>query len=366
MQQKFSISSSTGNYDVEVASGLYQQFMAQGQNLIAICDERFAADFEKAGVKAIALRSEETVKSLDAIPAIITQLRKLGTTRDTLLLAVGGGIVQDVSAFCAAIYMRGLDWIYMPTTLLGMADSCIGGKSSINVGEYKNIVGTFNPPRRVLIDPAFTATLNAEQIAAGMIEAAKICYCRGLDSWNAYMATTPSATMGEGGFARVIATSLAAKKWFIETDEFDKGERLLLNFGHTFGHALEGASHYRVSHGIAVGVGMLCALALEERMGANYASQPHVAVMRQHVEELLALVTDLPAALEGVTAPDLFDRFSSDKKHKVDGYRVVVVAADGRAQLKTLPKNDESRTHLTAAMEHVLTSLRKKTNRAAA
>ncbi len=367
---KFSVSSSTGSYDVEIASGLYQQFMSEGKKLIAICDERFAADFEKAGVKAIALKSEETVKSLNAIPDIITQLRKAGTTRDTLLLAVGGGIVQDVSAFCAAIYMRGLEWMYMPTTLLGMADSCIGGKSSINVGEYKNIVGTFNPPRRVLIDPAFTKTLNAEQLAAGMIEAAKICYCRGLDSWNAYMANNPSATMSEAGFAGVIATSLAAKKWFIETDEFDKGERLLLNFGHTFGHALEGASHYRVSHGIAVGVGMLCALALEERLnnngGTKYDAKPHVAVMRSHIEGLLALVTDLPAALEGVTAPDLFDRFSSDKKHKADGYRVVIVAADGSVQLKALPKNDESKTNLIAAMEQVLTTLRTKTNRAAA
>ena len=366
VSSKFSISSSTGSYDVEIAPGLYRQFMKQGNKLIAICDERFANDFKEAGVPAIALRSEETVKSLNAIPDIITQLRKLGTTRDTLLLAVGGGIVQDVSAFCAAIYMRGLEWMYMPTTLLGMADSCIGGKSSINVGEYKNIVGTFNPPSSIMIDPSFVKTLSPEQIAAGMIEAAKICYCRGIDSWNAYLANNPSATMTIEGFAGVIATSLAAKKWFIETDEFDKGERLLLNFGHTFGHALEGASHYRVSHGIAVGVGMLCAIELEQRLGANYASQPQVGVMRKHIEELLALGADLPAALEGVTAPDLFDRFSSDKKHKSDGYRVVVVAANGTTQLKALPKNDESRGHLTAAMETVLTALRTKQNRAAA
>ena len=366
VSSRFSIQSSTGSYDVEIASGLYRQFMQQGQKLIAICDERFANDFKQASIPAIALRSDETVKSLNAIPDIITQLRKAGTARDTLLLAVGGGIVQDVSAFCAAIYMRGLEWMYMPTTLLGMADSCIGGKSSINVGEYKNIVGTFNPPRRVVIDPSFVKTLSPEQIAAGMIEAAKICYCRGIDSWNAYMANNPSATMTEDGFAGVISTSLAAKKWFIETDEFDKGERLLLNFGHTFGHALEGASHYRVSHGIAVGVGMLCALELEQRLGVNYSAQPHVAVMRKHIEELLGLVVDLPAALEGVTAPDLFDRFSSDKKHKSDGYRVVVVAPDGSVVLKALPKNDESRTQLTGAMETVLTTLRNKQNRAAA
>ena len=360
VSSNFSISSSTGSYDVDIASGLYRQFMSEGKKLIAICDERFAWDFKEAGVHAIALHSDETVKNLSAIPDIITQLRKAGTMRDTLLLAVGGGIVQDVSAFCAAIYMRGLEWIYMPTTLLGMADSCIGGKSSINVGEYKNIVGTFNPPRRVVIDPSFVKTLSSEQIAAGLIEAAKICYCRGPDSWKAYLANNPSHTMSEAHVAGVIATSLAAKKWFIEIDEFDKAERLLLNFGHTFGHALECASHYLVGQGIAVGIGMLCALALEERLGARYEGQPQVAVLREHIQDLLALVTDLPDVLQGVTASDLFDRFSSDKKHKADGYRVVIVAADGSVQLKALPKDDASRAHLTAAMEQILNVLRKK------
>lgn len=364
--RNFSVLSSTGQYEVVISSGLYRQFMGEGRKLIAICDERFAGDFKNANIPAIALESQETVKSLDAIPAIITQLRKAGTARDTLLLAVGGGIVQDVAAFCAAIYMRGLEWIYMPTTLLGMADSCIGGKSSINVGEYKNIVGTFNPPCRVLIDPSFTSTLSPEQIAAGMIEAAKICYCRGLDSWNAYLANHPSPTMNEEGYAGIIATSLAAKKWFIETDEFDKAERLLLNFGHTFGHALEGASHYRVSHGIAVGVGMLCALSLQEGMGVNYDALPQVGIMRKHIESLLALVADLPDAIQGVTASDLFDRFASDKKHKSDGYRVVVVAPDGKVILKSLPKNDESRAQLTAAMERVLSTLRQHKHRNAA
>jgi 3-dehydroquinate synthase len=366
LSRKFSVTSSTGSYDVEIASGLYPQFLSDTTKRIAICDERFAADFKKAGIPAIALRSDETMKSLSAIPDIITALRKAGTTRDTLLVAVGGGIVQDVAAFCAAIYMRGLEWAYMPTTLLGMADSCIGGKSSINVGEYKNIVGTFNPPRRVLIDPSFAKTLNAEQLASGLIEAAKICYCRNLDSWKAYRANTPSHTMSMEGYAGVVATSLAAKKWFIETDEFDKAERLLLNFGHTFGHALEGASHYRVSHGIAVGVGMLCALALEERLGTTYDLYPEVAVMRRHIQELLDLVVELPAALEGVTASDLFDRFSSDKKHKSDGYRVVVVAKDGCVQLKALPKTDETRHQITAAMEQVLVQLRSKRKSAAA
>jgi 3-dehydroquinate synthase len=254
--------------------------------------------------------------------------------------------------------MRGLPWVYAPTTLLGMADSCIGGKSSINVGEYKNIVGTFNPPRSVLIDPDFAATLSAGQIAAGLIEAAKICYCRGPGAWQAYLECRPSLDMDRGGFARVIATSLLAKKWFIEIDEFDRKERLLLNFGHTFGHALEGASGFRVSHGVAVGVGMLCALALGRRMGSVYDGAPRVAALRGHIEELLRAVKELPSSLSDVSSADLFDRFAADKKHTSEKYRVIAVTNDGSAELFSLPKTDETRGQIVASMEEVLSGLR--------
>jgi len=365
MSDSFDIHSSTGIYNVEIAAGNLQKFIADNKNIIAVCDERFADGLQKSGVKTIALQADEKVKSLDAISPVITALRQANVTRDTCLLAVGGGIVQDVAAFCAAIYMRGLAWVYAPTTLLGMADSCIGGKSSINVGPYKNLVGTFNPPLRVLIDTDFVMTLSTEQIVAGLVEAAKICFCRGLDAWNAYRACLPSLAMGQEGFSRVIATSLAAKKWFIEIDEFDRKERLLLNFGHTFGHAIEGASDFRVSHGVAVGIGMLCALSLQRRLGRSYEAAPQVDAMRLHVRELLAAIKELPEDLRDITAADLFDRFTADKKHKADAYRIVTVAADGHAELISLPKNDATQSQITASIEEVLAELRQGSSLAA-
>ena len=137
--------------------------------------------------------------------------------------------------------MRGIAWSYMPTTVLAMVDSCVGGKSSINVGPYKNLVGTFHPPKQIDIDPLLATTLASEQIAAGLIEAAKICFCRGPASFAEYLGQEPGVGMGTQALEHVILTSLLAKKHFIEIDEFDKKERLLLNFGHTFGHAIEGA-----------------------------------------------------------------------------------------------------------------------------
>ncbi len=358
MFASFDIISSAGTYAAVVDSGCYRRFLAEVQNLVAVCDERFAEDLQKSGVKAIPLHADEASKNLASIPAVITALRQAGATRDTCLLAVGGGVVQDVAAFCAAIFMRGLAWVYVPTTLLGMADSCIGGKSSINVGGYKNIAGTFNPPRRVLIDPDFVTTLSTEQIVAGLVEAAKICFCRGPEAWKAYWDCRPSLGMNGEGYARIIATSLAAKKWFIEIDEFDHKERLLLNFGHTFGHALEGASDFRVGHGIAVGMGMLCALALGRRMGRACDAAPHVGIMHAHVLELLRAVKELPDALRGITAVDLFDRFTADKKHKSDTYRLVTVTRDGQAELVALPKTGAVRSLIVSSMEEILSELR--------
>lgn len=345
MSVSFEIASSSGagSYRVDIVPGLYDGLLkAPPQETVVVCDQRFAAQLTDAGCRAIPLRAEEQVKSLDHMPQVILALRRLGTTRSTHLLALGGGIVQDVAAFCSSIYMRGLTWNYLPTTLLGMADSCIGGKSSINVGDYKNIVGTFYPPRAVQIDPCLAATLSTEQMVAGLCEAAKICFCRGAKAFASYRALAPTPTMGEEVLAECVTLSLRSKKWFIEIDEFDRGERLLLNFGHTFGHAIEGASHYRISHGIAVGVGMLSALALGRRTGVEYGALADVAFLESHIKALLHQVPGLGDHLRAANLADLIDRFQADKKHGAVEYKVVTVDASGRPILQGLAKSDES------------------------
>lgn len=358
MSALFDVTASAGRYSVEMSPDLYRQILNAKDGAVAICDDRFSSDCDKAGIRYLPLKSVELTKSLSTIPDIISALRKMGVTRKTRLLAVGGGIIQDAAAFCAAVYMRGLEWVYVPTTLLGMVDSCIGGKSSINVNEYKNLVGTYNPPQRVIIDTQFVATLSDEQIAAGLIEAAKITFCRGPDAWQTYLSYQPSPRLTPDGFAGVIATSLASKKWFIERDEFDQNERLLLNFGHTFGHALEGSSAFRVPHGIAVGLGILCALALGRLQNIRYEALPDVELLQAHMRDLLASVTDLPGALEGVTSSALFDRFASDKKHTPDMYRVVMVNVAGEVELTSLPKTNDIQRQIILAFEAVLDEFR--------
>ena len=214
-------------------------------------------------------------------------MRELGANRATHLIAIGGGVIQDIVTFCASVYMRGLRWTYMPTTFLSMADSCIGGKSSINVMGYKNLVGNFYPPSQVLIDVDFVDTLDAEKVVGGLFEAAKICYARSYGEFAAYLAEHPASKMSLDVAHVVIVRALRTKKWFIEIDEFDKKERLLLNFGHTFGHAIEAGGDFSVPHGIAVGLGMLVAIKYAGlRQWLSPGGEEHTAALAAHIRAM--------------------------------------------------------------------------------
>ena len=158
---------------------------------IILADSFFANRLTGQGVNAIALNANEGMKSFASLEEVLVKMREAGATRNTHLWAVGGGAIQDIAGFVSSIYMRGIAWTYVPTTLLGMVDSCIGGKSSINVGTCKNLVGTFHSPNSVLIDVTLISTLTVEQRVAGLIEAAKICYCRGTDTFGEYLALGP-------------------------------------------------------------------------------------------------------------------------------------------------------------------------------
>lgn len=366
MSASFEIGAASGRYTVAIETGLLARTMeaarakaqaSKAVGTVLFADARFAADYADLGLPMISVPAEETVKSLDAIPELVIALRKHGATRRTELLALGGGIVQDAAAFIASIYMRGIGWTYIPTTLLGMADSCIGGKSSINVGPYKNIVGTYCPPARILIDPVLTDTLGPQQRAAGLIEAAKICYCRGADAFARYMGKNPGVGLSAAGFEPLVIDSLAAKKWFIETDEFDRAERLLLNFGHTFGHALEGASHFAVPHGIAVGLGILCAIEAGPLLGRSAKTVSRVGVLERHMRELLAAVPGLRAVLDGIVIEDVIDRFRSDKKHGPEDYTIVGLKPDGDVELVRLPRTADTIAAISTALKTVMDSI---------
>ena len=348
------IKSSTGSYSVGIESGSFERSLKHFEGAAIIADECFRAAFERAGAAAIFIEATEANKSLDASPAIIERIRKAGASRQTELVAVGGGIIQDLSAFIASVYMRGLKWSYMPTTVLAMVDSCIGGKSSINVGPYKNLVGTIHPPERVLIDPALARTLPDDQKASGLIEAAKICFCRGEESFARHVSFGPSIGMSTEALERLIVNSLSAKQWFIEKDEFDKKERLLLNFGHTFGHAIEGATHFAVSHGIAVGLGILCANEFERQRGVSYAGVARVKLLEEHLHTMISEVPNLAGLLRAMSVDEVIERFGSDKKHGPQHFTLILVAGNGDVVLRKIEKTAQVTRDVERAIETIV------------
>lgn len=348
--ESLEIASSTDKYSVIIGNQLVQQVIQKYPEAIYLVDEFFDGCLAIPENRRISIRADEVSKSLDRMSEIITQLKQLGANRSTHLVAIGGGCIQDIATFAASIYMRGITWSFMPTTLLSMVDSCIGGKSSINVAGLKNLVGNFYPPKEIIIDVKFTNTLDPEQIIGGLFEAEKICYARGKAEYAEYLSKKPSATMDLNTLHRIISQSLKAKKWFIEIDEFDQKERLLLNFGHTFGHAIEAGTDFAVSHGIAVGLGMLTA--------AYYAKQQFLINKdaTHHVEQLMAHIKTMLQSI-ALTQPNhlnlslFLQKFENDKKHTTDCYRMVCPVGNGELELIAVPKNTASQLSIKTAYQ---------------
>lgn len=360
MPVSFEIRSSTGNYKVVVGSGMLAGMLSAHADAIILIDDRLAHLLPAGTNKVIRITATEDNKSLEQSTPVITQLRELGANRRTHLLAIGGGIIQDIATFCASIYMRGIGWTYLPTTLLGMVDSCIGGKSSINVGGYKNLVGNFYPPAEIVVDLNFLNTLNADAMVGGLCEAAKICYARSVSEFDAYLEDGPSLSMEPSRAERIVTRSLRSKQWFIEIDEFDQKERLLLNFGHTFGHALEAGSDFRISHGVAVGVGMIVA----DEYARHHELMNDKGVLNSthlttHVVSLLNLVPGLSNELAKLDLSLITEKFDNDKKHHADQYRIVVPHNSGGLTLLGVTRSELGQKGIRSAYSAALMRLSK-------
>jgi 3-dehydroquinate synthase len=211
----------------------------------------------------------EQHKSPASLAALYDAFLNARLGRDGLVVALGGGVVGDLAGFAAATYMRGVDWVPVPTTLLAMVDSAIGGKVAVNHARAKNLVGAFHQPRAVVVDPAFLATLPPRELRSGAYEVLKC----GILGDRTLVGALASAPPGLQGWGRVemedaIASACRIKAEVVEKDEREAGLRRVLNLGHTLGHALEAATGYRrFTHGEAVGWGLIGAAAIARRRG---------------------------------------------------------------------------------------------------
>lgn len=204
----------------------------------------------------LVIEATEENKSIERIIPVIERLVANKARRDHTLFAIGGGIIQDVTCFIASTYMRGIDWKFVPTTLLAQADSCIGSKSSINLGATKNIIGTFNPPKEIFICTAFLATLENKDLRSGIGEILKVHAIEGAAVFDRLAADYDALLTDANVLLKYVRSALAIKKRYVEADEFDRGVRNIFNYGHSFGHAIESATRFGIPHGIGVTIGV--------------------------------------------------------------------------------------------------------------
>lgn len=197
--------------------------------------------------KLIVIDPSENIKSVETVLEISKKLLEFNFNKGNTLVAIGGGIIQDLAAFTAKIYKRGIDWVFIPTTLLSQCDSCIGGKTALNFSGHKNQLALFSAPKQVIIDVDFIKSLTDEDVVSGKGEIVKLFLIGG----NFYVKNFNNFTLKE-----LIYHSLAIKKAVVEFDEFEKLERKSLNLGHSFGHVIEPLSDYKITHGEAVLLGI--------------------------------------------------------------------------------------------------------------
>ncbi|MGO3126617.1 MAG: 3-dehydroquinate synthase [Luteimonas sp.] len=271
----------------------------------------------------------EAAKTLAHFSEVTTALADARMRRDATLFALGGGVIGDLAGFAAACWMRGIDCVQLPTTLLAMVDSSVGGKTAVDLPQGKNLVGAFHPPRAVIADTAALRTLPTRELRAGLAEVVKYGALGDADflDWLDDHADALLA-MDDAALSEAIARSCAHKAAIVARDPFEHGERALLNLGHTFGHAIETEQGYGgLNHGEAVAVGMVLAARLSEALGLAPAADT------QRLRDLLLrlqLPVDVPAGLD----PErLLAHMRLDKKATAGGLRFIVWRGAGRAEV---------------------------------
>jgi len=318
----FEVKSKLKNYSVEFSS----QCDISKLGTFFLIDSNVFPLLKDKPERYVLIDAIETNKSFQSIGTIIQQMIDAKIKRSDVLVGVGGGIVQDITAFVSSIWMRGISWVFVPTTLLAQCDSCIGSKSSINFNDSKNILGTFNSPERIIIDTNFLSSLSEKEIKSGLGEIIKLLT---IDQRN--FKYSDFTTKIES----FIIDALEIKKKFIEEDEFDVGVRNILNYGHCFGHAIESATNFEIPHGIAVSLGMDISNFVSKSLGytttQNYNKQTQI--LHQNYSEYEDLDLDLDVVL---------NYLSLDKKHTKDNINIIMPDQSEKIRKISLPNTERS------------------------
>lgn len=321
------------SYPIEIGPGAISGVAARQQRCLVVTNEtiaplyldRLLAELPDTASTCI-LPDGEAHKTLATAETILDALANGGFHRDGLIIALGGGVIGDLAGFAAAMYHRGIEFVQIPTTLLAMVDSSVGGKTGVNHPAGKNLIGAFHQPRQVLADLRLLDTLPAREYAAGLAEVVKYAALGDLEfmDWLEIQAAGLQSRDHEV-LTETVYRCCAAKARIVAADEREQGQRALLNLGHTFGHAIETASGYgQVLHGEAVAIGMIMAADLSQRLG--WTSADDVTRLKNLLQAL-----DLPTSPPRIPADQFLRLMQRDKKVLNNRLRLVLLKPLGHA-----------------------------------
>ncbi len=337
---KINVKTSNSNYDIIIQNGAFsclnehigdlllgrKIFVVTDDNVDRIYGNKLSAMLDGYEFCKLTLPHGEPTKSSEFLNKIYSAMASFAMSRSDILIAFGGGVIGDLAGFAAATFLRGIDFIQIPTTLLSQVDSSVGGKVAIDLPEGKNLVGSFYPPVRVIIDPDMLSTLPERVYSDGMAEVIKYGAIRDEELF--------CHLIGDIDLGWVIERCVNIKKNVVQNDEFDTGERMILNFGHTFGHVVEKLCNYTTyTHGEAVAIGMLRITQKSEAMGIT---EPGTTAKLKQVLSKYNLVFD-GYSFDSASAREVL---TLDKKSSKDYINYIMIPRIGEVVIKKLPKTD--------------------------
>ncbi|HTZ60626.1 MAG TPA: 3-dehydroquinate synthase [Acidobacteriaceae bacterium] len=339
--RKITVTTRSGRYNVSVGSGLLNSlskrvaaiagrkriFLLTSPEIWALWGRCVQAALAPQEPVVLFLPAGERHKRMSQVERLTTEISKAGGDRSSLLIAFGGGVTGDVGGFVSAIYMRGIDYVQVPTTLLSQVDSSVGGKTGVNLQTGKNLVGCFYPPQEVVADIQVLSTLPQRELRAGIYESIKAGLIRDAGLFRFIENQREAIDRGDSAaLEKMVAASIQIKADVVSEDEREIGVRMILNFGHTLGHAIEASTGYRVLlHGEAIAWGMIAALHISTQRGLVDTAAA------SRVEKLIRYFQ--PPPLPSVSSRRLLQAASGDKKNRAGVRRFVLLEGLGNAKV---------------------------------
>ena len=349
--KKINVSLQNNSYDVLIGENIFGKVFNEikkrklNKNILVIVDtsvqklhgDYIASSLDAGDMKIVTMKLNlsEKSKSFDSVKKIYDVLLKKGFGRDSLIVAVGGGIIGDVAGFAAATFMRGIQLVHLPTTLLAAVDSSIGGKTGVNYFDSKNIVGAFYQPKLVLIDTNFLKTLSQAEWICGVGEITKYAFLISKQFQKYFIKYFDSLIGREiDTVQKIIFESVKFKGSVVSEDEKEADLRKILNFGHTFAHAFESEQNYKIKHGEAVIIGIASSLFLSNRL--NVLTDGKFDNFKKILEQFFDLIT-----IKNYNAANIYRIMSVDKKNRASKIRFVLIQDIGEILLNVeASKND--------------------------